>query len=84
MTVQLTHRAQHALKELQSLQPGRSAERLVEEGLQAICRRNDLEGIVERPTMREWLKRTEDATPIPTKRSAAQLIRVMRDSRDAR
>ena len=34
-----------------------------------------------RPTMREWLESTRQAKPIPTKRSAAQIIRELRDAR---
>jgi len=33
-----------------------------------------------RPTMREWLERTRQAKPIPTKRSAAQVVRALRDA----
>ncbi len=33
----------------------------------------------ERPTMREWLRKTEEAKPIRAKRSGAQLIRELRD-----
>jgi antitoxin FitA len=40
----------------------------------------ELESSAERPTMREWLERTRQAKPIPTKRSAAQIIRAMRDA----
>jgi hypothetical protein len=43
--------------------------------------KRELERIVERPTMREWLERTQRAKPIPTKRSAAQIVRELRDSR---
>jgi len=35
----------------------------------------------ERPTMREWLARTQRARPIRGKRSAAQVIRELRESR---
>ena len=35
----------------------------------------------ERPTMREWLARTQRAKPIRAKRSAAQVIRELRESR---
>ena len=41
--------------------------------------KKELESSAERPTMREWLERTRQAKPIPTKRSAAQIIRAMRD-----
>ena len=40
----------------------------------------ELERSAEQPTMREWLERTRQAKPIPTKRSAAQIIRALRDS----
>ena len=42
--------------------------------------KQELERSAERPTMREWLERTRQAKPIPTKRSAAQIIRELRDS----
>ena len=35
---------------------------------------------VERPTMREWLESTRQAEPIPTKRSAAQIVCQLRDA----
>jgi antitoxin FitA len=35
----------------------------------------------ERPTMQEWLERTQRAKPIRAKRSPAQVIREVRDSR---
>jgi hypothetical protein len=37
--------------------------------------------IAERPTMREWLERTQQAKPVSTKRTSAQLIRELRDRR---
>ena len=37
--------------------------------------KRELERAVERPTMRECLERTQQAKPISSKRSAAQLIR---------
>lgn len=43
--------------------------------------RKELERSAERPTMREWLESTRQAKPIPTKRSAAQIIRELRDGR---
>ena len=43
--------------------------------------KRELERSAEQPTMREWLERTRQAKPIPTKRSAAQIIRELRDSR---
>ncbi len=42
--------------------------------------KRDLEQAVERPTMREWLKRTEQARPISTKGSAAGVLRELRDA----
>jgi len=42
--------------------------------------KRELERAVERPTMREWLQRTEQAKPISTKRSAAQVLRELRDA----
>jgi plasmid stability protein len=42
--------------------------------------KQELEHMAEQPTMREWLERTRQAKPIPTKRSAAQIIRELRDS----
>jgi antitoxin FitA len=43
--------------------------------------KRELERAAERPTMREWLARTQEAKPIPAKRSAAQVVREMRDAR---
>lgn len=43
--------------------------------------KRELERVAERPTMREWLERTEQAKPIPAKRTAAQVIRELRDER---
>ena len=43
--------------------------------------KRELERVAERPTMQEWLERTQRAKPIPTKRSAAQVIRELRDER---
>ena len=43
--------------------------------------KRELERAAERPTMREWLERTQQRKPIPAKRSAAQLVRELRDSR---
>jgi plasmid stability protein len=39
----------------------------------------ELERTAERPTMREWLELTQRARPIPTKRTAAQVVRELRD-----
>jgi plasmid stability protein len=38
-----------------------------------------LERVAERPTMREWLRRTRESKAIPAKPTAAQVIREMRD-----
>jgi plasmid stability protein len=43
--------------------------------------KKELERAAERPTMREWLDRTQRARPIPKNRSAAQVIRELRDAR---
>jgi plasmid stability protein len=43
--------------------------------------KRELERVAERPTMQEWLDRTQQAKPIPTRRSAAQVIRELRDER---
>jgi len=43
--------------------------------------KRELERSVERPTMREWLERTRQTKPIPTSRSAAQVLRELRDAR---
>jgi plasmid stability protein len=37
----------------------------------------------ERPTMREWLDRTAQNKPIPSPRTAAQIIRELRDGASA-
>ena len=42
--------------------------------------KKELEHSAERPTMREWLESTRQAKPISTKRSAAQIIRELRDA----
>jgi plasmid stability protein len=42
--------------------------------------KKELESSAQRPTMREWLESTRQAKPIPTKRSAAHIIRELRDS----
>jgi antitoxin FitA len=41
--------------------------------------KRELERVAERPTMQEWLERTQQAKPIPAKRTAAQVIRQLRD-----
>jgi plasmid stability protein len=43
--------------------------------------KRELARSAERPTMQEWLERTRDATPIRAKRSPAQIVRELRDSR---
>ena len=43
--------------------------------------KRELERVVERPTMQEWLERTREAKPIPSRRTAAQVIRELRDER---
>ena len=43
--------------------------------------KRELERAAERPTMREWLERTQQAKRISTGRTAAQLIRELRDER---
>jgi len=43
--------------------------------------KRELERAAERPTMREWLERAQQAKPIPSKSSAAQVIRELRDAR---
>jgi plasmid stability protein len=43
--------------------------------------KRELELAAERPTMREWLERTQQAKPIRAKRSATQLVRQLRDAR---
>ena len=43
--------------------------------------KRELERTAERPTMREWLQRTQQGKPIPSKRSAACIIRELRDAR---
>ncbi len=42
--------------------------------------KRELERAAERPSMREWLERAQQARPISTKRSAAQIIRKLRDA----
>jgi plasmid stability protein len=43
--------------------------------------RIELEQLVQRPTMREWLESTKTSTPIRSAKSATQIIRELRDSR---
>ena len=43
--------------------------------------KRELERVAERPTMKEWLERTQHAKPIPARPTAARLIRELRDER---
>jgi plasmid stability protein len=43
--------------------------------------KRELARSAERPTMQEWLDRTQHAKPIRGRRSPAQIIRELRDSR---
>jgi plasmid stability protein len=43
--------------------------------------KRELERVAERPTMQEWLERTQQAKPIVAKRTPAQVIRELRDER---
>ncbi|MGA8594766.1 MAG: hypothetical protein WB676_08480 [Bryobacteraceae bacterium] len=43
--------------------------------------KRELERTAERPSMKEWLERTQQTKPIPAKRSAAQIVRELRDAR---
>lgn len=43
--------------------------------------KKELERTVEQPTMREWLEHTQGARPILSKRSAAQVVRRLRDAK---
>lgn len=43
--------------------------------------KKELERLAERPSMAEWLESTREIKPIPSKRTAAQIIREMRDAR---
>ena len=43
--------------------------------------KRELERAAERPSMPEWLERTQQVKPILTKRSAAQVLRELRDAR---
>jgi plasmid stability protein len=43
--------------------------------------KRELERTTERPTMREWLEIAQRAKPIASKRSAAQIVRELRDAR---
>jgi nicotinamide mononucleotide adenylyltransferase len=43
--------------------------------------KKELERAAERPTMREWLESARQAKPVSGKRSAAQIVRALRDAR---
>jgi plasmid stability protein len=43
--------------------------------------KRELEHVAERPALREWLERTQQAKPIFAKRTPAQVIRELRDER---
>ena len=43
--------------------------------------KKELARVAERPAMQEWLERTEHAKAIRSTRSAAEVVREMRDSR---
>lgn len=43
--------------------------------------KRELERSVQRPTMTEWLERTQHVKPMPSGRNAAQVIRELRDAR---
>ena len=43
--------------------------------------KRELELVAERPTMQEWLERTQQAKPISSSRTAAQVIRELRNGR---
>ena len=43
--------------------------------------KRELERVAQRPTMREWLESTSSFKPIPSKKTAAQIIRQLRDER---
>ena len=43
--------------------------------------KRELEHTVERPTLREWLEGVQQMKPILAKRSAAKIIRDLRDAR---
>ena len=43
--------------------------------------KRELARVAERPTMREWLERTQRTKPLESQRSGAQVVRELRDSR---
>ncbi len=42
---------------------------------------SELERAAERPSMGEWLERAQQVKPIRTKRTAARVVRELRDAR---
>jgi antitoxin FitA len=43
--------------------------------------KRELERMVERPSLLEWLERTRKAKRVPTKQNAVQVLRKLRDAR---
>lgn len=43
--------------------------------------KRELERVAERPTMQEWLESARHARPVASRRTAAQVIRGLRDKR---
>jgi plasmid stability protein len=43
--------------------------------------KRELKHMAERPSAREWLERTRQAKPIPSVKSAARIVRELRDER---
>jgi plasmid stability protein len=43
--------------------------------------KRELEHSAQRPTMQEWLDGTAQIKPIPTRQTAAQIVRELRDGR---
>ena len=43
--------------------------------------KRELDRAAERPTMREWLERTQQVKPILAKKTAARVVRELRDER---
>jgi plasmid stability protein len=43
--------------------------------------KRELERVAERPAMQEWLERTQEVKRISAKKTAAQVIRELRDER---
>jgi plasmid stability protein len=43
--------------------------------------KRELERVAERPTMQEWLERTQQAKPISSRRTSAEVVRALRDKR---